>query len=235
MIAATAAVDLRDRRRLLRRPAARPVGAAGDGARGGSRREHRSARHPAPALHSHEDTTLDDIAALDRFLAGIEHRALQMARVATGNVDEALDIVQDAMLLLVKRYGDRGEQEWGPLFHRILQNRIRDWYRRQKVRNRLRTWLGGGEDDPADDMAGVPDPDGRDPAGELAGGQTLARVQQALHGLPLRQQQVFLLRAWEGLDVAETARALGIGQGSVKTHYSRAVHRLRELLGDELT
>jgi RNA polymerase sigma-70 factor (ECF subfamily) len=169
---------------------------------------------------------------LDRFLAGIEQRAFQMARIATGNPDDALDLVQDAMIQLVQRYRNKPADEWPPLFYRILQNRIRDWYRRQKVRMRWHSWFGHGQDDDGDPADSLPDPNGAEPAAELASRQTLEQIEQVLHDLPLRQQQVFLLRAWEGLDVAETAKALGIGSGSVKTHYSRAVHKLREVLGD---
>ncbi|MDX1605024.1 MAG: RNA polymerase sigma factor [Candidatus Competibacterales bacterium] len=172
--------------------------------------------------------TTERTRALDRFLAGVERRALRLAEIAVGDREEALDIVQDAMCRLSRRYGDRDPQEWGALFQRILQNRIRDAYRRRAVRNRLRIWLGEEAPDPGE----LPDRHGRTPEQQLQGEQALARLEQALRRLPLRQQQAFLLRAWEGLDVAQTARALGCSAGSVKTHYFRAVQRLRGLLED---
>lgn len=156
-----------------------------------------------------------------------------MARMATGDVDEALDLVQDAMLRLVKHYGKRPEREWGPLFHRILQSRIRDWYRRTRVRNRLRVWLRG---DPGaevgDALAQEPDPRETGPANNVAMRHTMRALEAALRDLPPRQQQVFMLRVWEGLDVADTASAMSCSQGSVKTHYFRAVRALRERLKD---
>lgn len=168
---------------------------------------------------------------LGQFLAGSERRALRMAELATGNRDEALDIVQEAMLALARNYAQRDPGEWGPLFHRILQSRVRDWYRRSRVRNRWRTWFTTDEDDD-DPLAALPDPGARRPEDELGNTRAGSALDSALRSLPLRQQQAFLLRSWEGLDVAATAAAMGCSEGSVKTHYSRAVHRLRELLED---
>ncbi len=152
-----------------------------------------------------------------------------MARIATGNEDDALELVQEAMLSLVQRYAARDEQEWGPLFHRILQSRIRDWYRRSKVRNRFRVWFSrdADEDDPLENQ---PDPAADEPLQQLESERFGEMLEKALGELPNRQQQAFLLRAWEGLSVEETAEAMGISAGSVKTHYSRAVHTLREQL-----
>ncbi|HEB57615.1 MAG TPA: RNA polymerase sigma factor [Gammaproteobacteria bacterium] len=181
---------------------------------------------------SHKQAELPE--TLDEFLAGVERRAFQMARVATRDNEEALDIVQDAMIQLVQRYGQRAAEEWAPLFYRILQNRIRDWYRRQQVRNRWRVWFKWGDDEDGRDLEDMPQTVEHTPDGQLEKGRMLNQVEAALHQLPLRQQQVFLMRAVEGLDVAETAESLGISGGSVKTHYSRAVKRLRETLGGVL-
>lgn len=176
---------------------------------------------------------LDQQRKLDRFLSGVEKRAYRMAQLATGNPDEALDIVQDAMLKLVEKYADRSEAELGPLFHCIMQSRIRDWYRRSSVRNRFRSWLGNYDDeDEEDPLQLVADPSGRTPDQLLEARGGIEALELALQELPLRQQQVFLLRAWEGLDVRETAAAMKCAEGSVKTHYSRALAKLRLKLGD---
>ncbi|MFO0707126.1 MAG: RNA polymerase sigma factor [Nitrospira sp.] len=179
-------------------------------------------------------SALDDARALDRFLAGVERRAFRMAQLATGHDDEALDLVQDAMLKLVERYGIRNETEWGPLFHRILQSKIRDWYRRRKVRSRWQLWLGTADDgeDTDDPLEAIADTATPTAEHQLKVKEAAAALDEALRALPFRQQQVFLLRAWEELDVEQTAVAMGCSEGSVKTHYFRAIQALRKRLGN---
>jgi RNA polymerase sigma-70 factor, ECF subfamily len=178
-------------------------------------------------------TGLDPARALDRFLVDVEKRAYRIACIAVRNDDDALDIVQDAMLQLARRYGQRSSEEWRPLFFRILQNRIRDCIRRRKVRTKLMAWLPGRSESPdaVDPYESVPDSAPLPPQ-QLATGQAMRALELALGQLPARQQEAFMLRIFEGLDVAETAQAMGCSEGSVKTHYSRAVHTLRERLGE---
>ena len=185
---------------------------------------------PAPANERH---TLDQALTLDRFLTSVEKRAFRIARIAVRHDEDALDIVQDAMLQLARRYAQRPSEEWRPLFYRILQNRIRDCQRRRKVRAGVMSWLPWRADEPeADDpIDSVPDAAPL-PSQQAITGEALQALEAALGQLPARQQQAFMLRNFEELDVAGTALAMGCSAGSVKTHYSRAVHTLRERLGE---
>jgi RNA polymerase sigma-70 factor (ECF subfamily) len=179
--------------------------------------------------------TLQRERQLNEFLAEVERRALRIAEIGIRDRDEALDLVQDAMIKLVRSYSDRPRGEWTPLFYRILQNGIRDWHRRQKVRNRVMVWFGrssSGDDDQYDVVAQAPDPAGRTPDEQLQTGETMQKLEASVRALPARQQEAFMLRTFEGLDVAGTALAMGCSEGSVKTHYSRAVHTLRDKLGE---
>ncbi len=181
-----------------------------------------------------KERELDETRAMDRFLAEVERRAFRIALVSVRDRDEAVDIVQDAMIRLVRTYGARPSEEWRPLFFRILTNRITDHQRRQAVRRRVLAWFEpapDGDDDP-DPIANLPDPRGLTPDTELARGAAMLALEAALGNLPARQREAFLLRSVEGLDVEDTAAAMGCTAGSVKTHYSRAVHTLRNLLGD---
>ena len=174
-----------------------------------------------------------DTYSLEQFLKQVEKRAYRMAYIATSNADDALDIVQDAMLVLASKYASRSQKEWAPLFYRILQNKIRDFYRRQKVRNIFQNWLGTNDDEIDEDpIQVIADDKIHDPVRKISGENDIIELQQALKTLPTRQQQTFLLRAWEGLDVKETAVAMGITTGSVKTHYSRALQALKKQLGE---
>lgn len=171
---------------------------------------------------------------LNLFFAEVERRALRIAEIAVHDRDEALDLVQDAMIKLARNYAVRPEDEWTPLFYRILQNGVRDWHRRQKVRNRVMVWFGrgGSSEDEYDPVGNAPDLSGREPAEDLQATEAILRLEVAIRELPPRQREAFMLRTFEGLDVAGTATAMGCSEGSVKTHHSRAIHTLREALGD---
>jgi RNA polymerase sigma-70 factor (ECF subfamily) len=178
--------------------------------------------------------TLADAAStetMETFLRDVQGRALSMARFATGSTDEALDLVQDAMTAFVRRYRDKPAEQRRPLFFRTLNNRITDWHRSRARRGRWQWPWSTGASDAADgpDLA-AQSPRNEAPDRRLADGEFASALDAALRALPLRQRQVFLLRAWEGLDTAETAEALGIGDGSVKTHYFRALAALRSAL-----
>ncbi len=184
---------------------------------------------PASAADCVNVATTSD-STLDRFLKSIERRALRMAELASGSRDEALDLVQDAMFGFVRHYADKPEAEWTPLFYRVLDNRLNDWHRRRRVRTR---WVEAFVRDDAaetDALAQVPDPSDPGPLLRLAGTQAAAALDTALAALPLRQRQAFLLRVWEGFDVATTAATMRCSEGSVKTHLSRALAALRRKL-----
>lgn len=181
-----------------------------------------------------EASTLENRQALDRFLASVERRAFRMAALATSSSDQAMDIVQDAMLSLVKNYSHKSEADWGPLFHRILQSKIRDWYRRSHTRNSVFSWLRSNHDndenDSYDPIQQAVDTVSLTPDSSASNEQLMGVALDAIRQLPLRQQQAFLLRAWQGFNVKQTAKAMGCSQGSVKTHYSRATKALKQSL-----
>ncbi|ASJ71235.1 RNA polymerase sigma factor [Granulosicoccus antarcticus] len=180
--------------------------------------------------------------SIDAFLQSIERRAFVMARYALKNEDDALDAVQDAMLKLCESYADRPGDEWGPLFYRILQNGITDRVRPRGM-NRLKRWVGRAiasandaeqGDSTADTMDYLPS-EQPGPQDELVSTQQSSRINHALSALPAQQREVFLLRRWQGLSVRETAEAMDISEGSVKTHLSRAVSALQGQLQEKGT
>jgi len=180
---------------------------------------------------------------LDRFLASVEQRAFKTALYAVRDEDAALDIVQDSMMRLAQSYSGMPAAEWPLLFQRILQNAIRDHFRRSRVRNlwlslasSLRTAQEGDGDDERSDaalleaLAASAGQVAESPEALLSRRQTLLALESALARLPARQREAFLLRYWEGLDVQETAQVMGCSEGSVKTHCSRAAHSLAAML-----
>ena len=169
---------------------------------------------------------------LDAFLAEEEQKAFRVARVSVGNDDDALDVIQDAMLKFVHKYADKSSEQWRPLFYKIVYSRLTDFHRRRKVRRGIMRFIGSHEDeqqhnDELDNAVSV----NLDPQQQLQVDGALEQLQLALENLPLRQQQAVLMHAWHGFDTSETARIMQVSTGSVKTHYSRGLEKLRDSLG----
>ncbi|MBP8867345.1 MAG: RNA polymerase sigma factor [Propionivibrio sp.] len=174
---------------------------------------------------------------LSDFLLASERRAFKQAMFAVRNEESALDIVQDAMMKLAEKYGDRPAEEFPQLFQRIMQNLIRDFYRRSKVRSLWTTLLSSFSSDDDEDYdlletieaeSGSYTPNS--PDGQLQQTQVLGIIEEEIKLLPTRQREAFLMRYWEDMDVAETASAMGCSEGSVKTHCSRATNTLANAL-----
>lgn len=166
---------------------------------------------------------------MERFLREVEVRAYRVALLDLRDRDDALDAVQDAMWRLAQRYAQRPSEEWRPLFYRILQNRVRDMQRRRRFRSGILAFFAG-RDAGHEHVEDAAAPAHADPLEQTSAGNAMQALEHALATLPSRQREAFVLRCLEGLDVAATAAAMGCTEGSVKTHYSRAVHRLRGLL-----
>lgn len=175
---------------------------------------------------------------LSDFLEQVERRAFKQTAYAVRDEHTALDIVQDAMMKLVEKYPDKPVSELPMLFQRILQNTMRDFWRRQKVRNIWTTLLSsfsvpgedGEESDPLEMLTSSNRNLQDEPEAQLEQRQTMRLIEEALHQLPTRQREAFIMRYWEDMDVAETATAMGCSQGSVKTHCSRAVRAMASTL-----
>lgn len=173
-----------------------------------------------------------------RFLAESERRAYKQALFAVRDEHVALDIVQDAMLKLAEKYAAKPKEELPLLFQRILQNTIRDYYRRQKVRSMwtilVSSLIPQHEEENYDPLDTLQSKDNNNQASTpdalLEQSQLLALIENALMDLAPRQREAFLLRYWENMDTAETAAAMGCSEGSVKQHCSRAIHALAAAL-----
>lgn len=167
---------------------------------------------------------------LETFLRGVSTRAFRIARLSLHDDADALDAVQEAMIKLARHYATRPAEQWPPLFYAILRNCVHDEQRARRSRGSLLTWFRQltGEGDARDPAVAEP---ATQPAQEAESEQRLRLLESAIATLPPRQREAFLLRNVEELDVSETATAMGCSESSVKTHYSRAIHALRVILG----
>ncbi|MBI1450992.1 MULTISPECIES: RNA polymerase sigma factor [Acinetobacter] len=181
---------------------------------------------PASVLKSTAETRLKN------FMHEVTGRALVMIESATqGQQGIAMDLVQEAFISLHKSYAEKSTEEWYPLFYTILNNKLQDWRRKEARRAQPFSFFRKVSlDDDEFEIQDVVDESTPNPSEFLTQAVTAEEIQEAIAQLPVRQQQAFMLRAWEGFDTHTTAEIMNCTEGSVKTHYHRAIQGLRASL-----
>ena len=174
-----------------------------------------------------KDNDLSSVSDINGFLASVERRAFIAARMSTHDDEDAFDIVQDAMIKMAQKHADLEKHEWAPYFFRIVYNKINDWHRRQSVRNRWRTFFNTDNGDALNPENTVRQATYREPEEQINDEEQSASLLNTIENLSERQRQALMLRLWEGFSVAETASIMGCSEGSVKTHFSRAISKLK--------
>lgn len=158
-------------------------------------------------------------ADFDRFVLDRSTALLRTAVLLVGDVGHAEDILQTALLRVATRW--KAVHTAPEAFTRqVLVNLARDRWRRARRR------VPEQELTNAEHVSA-----GRDPADTVVDRDA---VRRALAKLPPRQREVVVLRFFDDLSVADTAKTLRTSEGTVKAHTSRAVARLRELLGEQI-
>jgi RNA polymerase sigma-70 factor (sigma-E family) len=143
--------------------------------------------------------------------------ALRLGYLLTGDRTLAEDLVQDAFVRVLGRFHDlrRRDAFWWYL-RRTIVNLSTSHFRRRRVE---RAWLARQRPDEA--APDAHDVDERD------------RLRFALMKLRPDQRAAIVLRFYEDLSEADTAEALGMPLGTVKSTVSRGLERLRQVLLEE--
>lgn len=136
-----------------------------------------------------------------------------------------LDLVQESMLQLLTKYQHLPSNEWRPIFYRILDNKIKDEYRRRAFKKVVFFWELPGEEAQYDMQIF-----------DQTSNESATKLQQRLHDaitqLSEQQRQAFVLRQISGLSEKQTAEVMRTKVGTVKSHYHRAIKQLQGLLGE---
>jgi len=175
---------------------------------------------------------------LEQFLLKNRAKTLTFTVFRVGDEDHALDILQDTMLGFANVAHQYDEMIWLNLFYKILKRRITDFQRKQAWRNRLQQIIPFSalkSTDKADTTWDNLHTDYDNTHSNSVESQHAVEhlsddFEQALHALPRRQQEAYLLRQWQGMSVKETADIMGCSCGSVKTHVFRAMQALKKQL-----
>lgn len=161
-----------------------------------------------------------DQSAFDALVRRHQDRIYRLACAKLYSSEDAVDVAQEVFLRAyngLQRF--RFQAEPFTWLYKTLENTCNEYNRRIIRHNKIASSLENDTTDNYEENTGE---------GKIFMHQVRTMVQK----LPKRQQDVVLLRVFEGMSVDETATALKCRAGTVKAHLHKAINNLREYLGD---
>ncbi|GAB4486681.1 MAG: sigma-70 family RNA polymerase sigma factor [Thermodesulfovibrionales bacterium] len=161
-----------------------------------------------------------DESAFDALLERYQRRVYATAYRMTNDLEEAKDVTQKVFLNVYQGLpGFRQDASFKTWLYQICVNVCLNQVRqRRSVEVELDESLCSG---------------GQCPLSSLIEHEERARLRTALERVPGRQRMAVILRVYEGLDVRETASAMGCSEGAVKAHYHQAVQKLKKIMAED--
>jgi RNA polymerase sigma-70 factor (sigma-E family) len=156
-------------------------------------------------------------AGFDSFVREHSQRLGRAAYLLTGDRHLAEDLVQTALAKVAIRWEQvvaKGDP--APYVRTVIIRTAIGWRRRR--------WHG---EVPTSPLPDTPD------TGAARNVDTRDRLRRALISVPPRQRAAIVLRFYEDLSEADTAKAMGCSVGTVKSQTAKGLARLRDLLGNE--
>ena len=151
-----------------------------------------------------------------QFVQARWHSLVRTAFLLTGDQGRAEDLVQTVLVKVHRRWGHVAHAGSPYAYTRAaLANESASWWRRRRV---------------AETLGEVPAHADRARGDAYAAYDTRDEVARAVLALPPRMRAVVVLRYFDDLSEADTAEALGVSTGSVKSQASRGLERLRAVL-----
>ena len=161
-----------------------------------------------------------DQGAFDIFVKRHQDRVYRLACARLYSADDAVDVSQEVFLRAYKALrGFRFHAEPFTWLFRTLENVCNEYNRRVVRDKKLDQKL---------DKVDVADSFVRDGSEQIH----MQQIRQVIQQLPKRQQDVVLLRIFEGMSVEETAKTLKCREGTVKAHLHKALNNLRNYFKD---
>lgn len=148
--------------------------------------------------------------SFDDWLLARQHGLVRSAYLLTGDLHRAQDLVQDALVKVALRWDRLAASNPDAYVRTVLYRTNISWWRSRRE---------------------TPVAEVRDTAQHVDHDATerAVMVTDALRRLTVKQRAVLVLRYFDDLTVAQTADALGVSTGTVKSQTAAALQRLREL------
>ena len=168
-----------------------------------------------------------DETVFDQLVQRYRTRTYQLAQRYVPNVEDAQDITQDAFVRAYQGLADfKRRSQFYSWLYRITVNLCIDFLRKNARYQKFACELS--IDDVS--MMNLADVKLTSPPQEAENKEMLTQLRKAIRLLTPRQQEIFMLRYWEGLALKDIAYVLGKSTGTIKAHLFHAHRNLRKHL-----